>query len=305
MTCVIDFLNVGFGEATIIRYANGNQSFCLVVDGGDVNSNTNPRRISLAQYVREHNIEKIDVLVITHFHKDHIGGVYEVLGNVPIGKIKIHLMLPELILESRLIDYSTPMLASLSLYIQIVNRARELNISVDIVEKPTTFHEQELSYKLLMPDMSKLKQLRLELNELDMSYLVEQMERLNRIDRMLNSTAMAVIISFKDESIALLTSDVELDFWEPYQKELENIMVVQAPHHGDRHQISGEWLNSINPQAVIVSADDEGTYQLPHKEIEEMISEHCKAKLYYTEATTTTHRILRMDAEQCIVELIQ
>ncbi|GGG81926.1 ComEC/Rec2 family competence protein [Paenibacillus radicis (ex Gao et al. 2016)] len=307
MTCVIDFLNVGFGEATIIQYTYGDRSFCLVVDGGDVHAtaSANSRRCSLAQYIQEHHIEKIDVLVITHFHRDHIGGVYDILGHVPIGKIKIHLMLPEFILESGVLNDSTPMLASLSLYIQILNRAKELNIPIDRIEEPAAFYEQELTYKLLMPDRSKLEQLKLQLNDLDMSCLEEQLEPLNQIDRMLNSTAMAVLISYKGESIALITSDVALDFWEPYREEIENIAVVQAPHHGDRHQISGEWLSSINPQAVIVSADDEGTYQLPHKEIEAMIAEHSKAKLYYTEAAATTHRILRVDAEQCRVEFIQ
>lgn len=38
MKCVIDFLNVGFGEATVIRIIDGEQSSCLVVDGGDVDS---------------------------------------------------------------------------------------------------------------------------------------------------------------------------------------------------------------------------------------------------------------------------
>jgi len=304
MTCVIDFLNVGFGEATVIRYTYGDRSFCLVVDGGDVHASTNIRRCSLTQYIREQHIEKIDVLVLTHFHRDHIGGVHEIIGRVPIGEIKIHLTLPEFILETGMMDCSTPMLASLSLYIQILNIAKELNIPVDIVERSTAFYEQELTYKLLMPDMHKLEQLKLELNDLDMSCLKGQAESLNRIDRMLSSTAMAVIISYKGESVVLLTSDVSLDFWVPYCGELTNIAVVQAPHHGDRHRISGEWLSSINPQAVIVSADDRGTYQLPHKEIEAIISEHSNAQLYYTEAAATTHRILRVDAQQCSVEFI-
>jgi len=307
MTCVIDFLNVGFGEATIIRMTGDERSFILVVDSGDVNPRTNSRRCSLEQYVAEQAINRIDALVLTHFHKDHIGGVLAIMGKVPIEKIIVHVTLPQHILQSQWSDHSTPMLASLSLYKDILVNADKLAIPVQLVKEPYVLTEQGASFKLLMPNQAKLQLLLNELNELDLARLAEeqQQKRLKHIDHLLNETAMAVLIRYEGKSAALLTSDVALDFWQPYEQELEEVYVVQAPHHGDVHHISQQWLAKLSPKAVVISADDEGTYQLPHPQFEAKVREFSKADVYYTEAATTTHSIIRVDTNEWRLELIE
>ncbi|WP_442602428.1 ComEC/Rec2 family competence protein [Paenibacillus sp. KN14-4R] len=305
MKCIVDFLNVGFGQATVIRIIDNDRCFCLVVDAGDVNPNANPRRCSLRNYIQEHAIEKIDVLLLTHFHRDHIGGVLPIIGKVPIGQIILHVPLPEHILMSGLNDHSTPMLASLSLYKQIINQAKELDIPLNLIEQPYTIHEQGVEFNLLMPSDSRLQQLKNELDRLDLEQLDQQQERLQWIDLILNETALAVLIRYNESSVVLLTSDVALDFWELYTSQIKDVHIVQAPHHGDARHMSGPWLRNLSPKYVIVSADDEGTYQLPHPEINNLIREHTEAEIYYTEGPDTTHRIIRMDVNDWEVKLIK
>lgn len=305
MKCVIDFLNVGFGEATVIRIIDGEQSFCLVVDGGDVDSLKNSRRCSLEQYVREHAIEKIDVLILTHFHKDHIGGVLAMLGKLPIEQMLLHVILPIHIMQSDLDDHSTPMLASLSLYKMLLTKANRLGIPMRLIKERHTFNERGVSFSLLTPDQGKLQLLCDELDKLDMAQLDQQQQRLSHIDRLLNETALAVLIRHNGESAALLTSDVGLDFWEPYEGEIGRVRLLQAPHHGDAGCISQRLLKSLSPQMVVVSADDEGTYQLPQPEFEAFIREHSQAEVYYTEAEASTHRIIRIDINDWRLDLIR
>ena len=305
MKCIIDFLNVGFGEATVIRLIDRERSFCAVVDGGDVDPLSNPRRCSLEQYVDEQIIEKIDALIITHFHKDHIGGILAIMDKLPIMQVMLHVQLPAHIMQGSLNDHSTPMLASLTLYKQILDQAAKLAIPIKLVTEPYTIHEQELFIKLLMPDSTKLQLLQDELNKLDIMQPAQLKKRLSLIDRMLNETAMAVLIRCNGASAVLLTSDVGLEFWKPYEAELGQVHVLQAPHHGDIRSISQHWLHKLSPQIVIISADDEGTYQLPHPQFEALIREYSEADVYYTEANTTTHRIIRIDVNEWRLELVE
>lgn len=305
MRCVVDFLNVGFGEATVVRIVDAERSFFLVVDGGDVDPLTNPRRCSLEQYMKEQAIERIDLLIITHFHRDHIGGLLAVVGKLPIRQILLHILLPAHILQSGLDNVSTPLLASLTLYKELLNKANKLEIPIKLVEEPYTINEQGMSFKLLMPNSSRLQMLQDELDKLDIERLEQQQERLNDIDRLLNETALALLIRSAGKSAVLLTSDVGLDFWQPYMDEIGQVHVVQAPHHGDARHISEQWLGQLSPEIVIVSADDEGTYQLPQQQFEDMVRAHSQAEVYYTEAATTTHSIIRIDVNEWRLELVE
>ncbi|WP_128104027.1 ComEC/Rec2 family competence protein [Paenibacillus sp. DCT19] len=305
MKWVIDFLNVGFGEATIIRRMEEHCTYCLVVDGGDVNPMTNPRRCSLEQYLREYEIKKIDVLVLTHFHRDHIGGVLPILGHVAIEEVILHLPLPEHVQNSALNDYSTPILGSFTLYAAILNRIDELGIKKTEIVKRHTIVEQDMEFRILTPSQQKWTQLTEELDRLDFTQLDQQEERLTTIDRMLNHASLAILIKNKGNSVALLTSDVGLDYWEPYADEIGKLHTLQAPHHGDASHLSEENLRAWEPRTVIISADDQGTYQLPHAEMEPLIREHSDAQLYYTEALSTIHRMIRVDVTEGTVELIQ
>lgn len=299
MTCVIDFLNVGFGEATVIRTATEGRGYCVVVDAGDAGPAAHSRRCSLEAYIREQAIEKIDAMILTHFHKDHIGGALSIMGRVPIGQMMVHVPLPERLLNGGVNDHATPMLSSLSLYAAIWNRARELGIPLVRIEEPCTIGGQGVECKLLMPGKGKLLQLQAELDGLEPERLASQRERLDRIDRLLNDTALAVLIRSEGQPAALLTSDVGLDFWEPYEAEIGPVPVVQAPHHGDANRMSGDWLRRRSPRYIVVSADDEGTYGLPHRErIEQTVREHTEAELIYTEGPGTAHRLVRLDVTE-------
>lgn len=305
MNCIVDFLNVGFGEATVIRLQDGERRWCYVVDTGDVDPLHNARRCSTGQYVREHGIERIDGLILTHMHKDHIGGAISLIDSIPIGQLIVHVPLPESMLASGLNDHSSPIRASISLYVKVMNKVRERDIPLRIIEERYTLREQGLELELLVPNRERWRQVIAELNKLDVTRLDQQEERLLFIDRALNGTALATLVRMNGESVALLTSDVEPDFWVPYESELGHVRVLQAPHHGDARSLPAERIRQWSPHYVVVSADDQGTYGLPHREIEDVIREHSEAELYYTEGSETTHRIIRMDMQKRELILIE
>lgn len=86
---VLDFINVGNGDSTLVReIENGEQKFAMLVDCGhdslvrdDHPGELDPRsrRIYAGDFLKEQGIARLDKVLLTHFHRDHVGGLGRVL----------------------------------------------------------------------------------------------------------------------------------------------------------------------------------------------------------------------------------
>jgi len=86
---VLDFINVGNGDAALVReIEGGGQKFAMLVDCGhdslvrdDHPGELDPRsrRIYAGDFLKKQGIGRLDVLLATHFHRDHTGGLGRVL----------------------------------------------------------------------------------------------------------------------------------------------------------------------------------------------------------------------------------
>lgn len=65
-------LKADIGDAFIIEVKEGEESFTMVVDGG-------PRRSMRTVVPAIEALENIDMMVLTHYDSDHIGGILEYL----------------------------------------------------------------------------------------------------------------------------------------------------------------------------------------------------------------------------------
>lgn|GEM_PF-5514779 len=68
---VIDFLDVGYGDAIVVRFPEGGS---MMIDGGDPEHGP-----QVAARLRDLGIVRLDYVVISHFHKDHAGGLNAIL----------------------------------------------------------------------------------------------------------------------------------------------------------------------------------------------------------------------------------
>ena len=75
-TFTAHFIDVGQGDATLIE-ANGT---VILVDGGDASAN-------VEDYLQAQSIQDIDLLVATHPHADHIGGLIDVLADYNVAEV--------------------------------------------------------------------------------------------------------------------------------------------------------------------------------------------------------------------------
>lgn len=94
---VLDFINVGNGDSILIREIEaGKQKFAMLVDCGhdallrdDHPQKLDPRsrRIYAGDFLRKLGVTYLDILLITHFHRDHIGGLKRVLEAVTVDRL--------------------------------------------------------------------------------------------------------------------------------------------------------------------------------------------------------------------------
>ncbi len=75
---LIDFIDVGQADSILVR----NQDKIMLIDAG-----TNEAGEMVVKYLQNLGITKIDYLVGTHPHEDHIGGLDNVINNFDIGQI--------------------------------------------------------------------------------------------------------------------------------------------------------------------------------------------------------------------------
>lgn len=72
-------LNVGQGDCSCFIFPDGKS---MLVDAG-----TSKSKNAIIAFLKEHNIKKIDLLVATHPHADHIGSICAVIDKFEIGEI--------------------------------------------------------------------------------------------------------------------------------------------------------------------------------------------------------------------------
>lgn len=81
----VTFLDVGQGDAALVDLPDGR---LLAIDaGGAVGAGVDPGERAVVPLLRARRRERVDVLVLSHPHPDHYGGVPALLGAVEVGEI--------------------------------------------------------------------------------------------------------------------------------------------------------------------------------------------------------------------------
>jgi competence protein ComEC len=74
----VHFLDVGQGDSELLQFNGKN----VLIDAGD--QDFGPR---VTSYLRSHGVSSLDLVVATHPHEDHIGGLITILNDIPIKQV--------------------------------------------------------------------------------------------------------------------------------------------------------------------------------------------------------------------------
>ena len=286
---IVDFLNVGFGESIFIR-TTGVKPLHILVDGGDNRHEMfacHRNRIKLSDYLRVEGIRDIDLMILTHFHRDHIAGIHEAIHGLTVREAWVNYLIPCEFLGRKLDVDGSGISQSIDMYNDIFQGLERSGVRIrfvdEDVEHKTDIGGTTLRITGLTPGKKVLAKLS---RDMEMIYGTTdpdvRTEKLREVDRSLNQTCIVTKIDYLNAGI-LIASDVPLSFWERFSDtETLKAVILKAPHHGDIDCISNELIEAVGAKYLVISVDNEGTYDLPSPGTK-VLAESMGLKVVFTE----------------------
>ncbi|WP_415281414.1 ComEC/Rec2 family competence protein [Candidatus Nitrososphaera sp. FF02] len=219
-TLKIVFIDVGQGDSTLVIMPNGR---AMLVDGG-------PRDQSQAvlSAMQEHGVSELDVVVATHPHADHIGGLIGVIYNMPV---------------ERVIDSGQRHITQT--FGDYEQAAEARGIPIEAVREGQTINlDPSVSVLVLNPD--------------------DTVPVGAHDEDDFNNNSVAIRLDYGEFS-AMLPGDIEKETEGKIAMEKDlDVDVVLASHHGSGGSNTSVYLQDATPEVVVIYAGAGNPYGHPH-----------------------------------------
>jgi len=282
----IHFVNVGYGEAILVT----KRSFVMLIDGGTAREQEyrNPGCIRIDEYLRKIGISKVDVIIITHIHDDHIGGILNVLKNFPVSEVWVNVKpvgSPNGIVKKleNIVDGNPSGILfwnALKIYGELIQECE--NRGIPILEKGSIDGKIKLQddffVHLLSPNVGVQNETR---KNFDCLFVEEDIKKAEKIfynlDALANTTSISLRVT-SGKASALLTGD-KVDGWEEIYKNYGNSLksqILKVTHHGQMDGMPGAMLDVSQPEFFVICASIDRRYNSAHPAIIERANEYLK-----------------------------
>lgn len=234
----IHTIDVGQGDSILIIQKDQ----VMLIDCG-----TRAKGSTVVEYLKNLGITKIDILVGTHSHDDHMGGIAEVIRNFEIGT----LYAPDNSKESITTFW----------YMDFLDAVSEKNVNWVYPEVGTTFGLGDANVQIVAPNSKEYNNM--------------------------NNYSIALRITYGETDVLLMGDAETLSEEEIMNNGLYiDVDVLKLGHHGSSTSSSEKFLNATTPQYAIISAGKGNTYHHPIKSVMERL-EGMGIKVYRTDESGT------------------
>ena len=235
------YLDVGQGDSELIRLPNGEN---ILIDAG-----LSGGAQKLTSYLRQLGVSRIDYLIATHPHADHIGGMTQVIQDFEIGKVYL----------PRVADDQVPTTRT---YEKMLDAAAEKGLRLTQGKAGMTIVDEE---------------------DVRLEFLAPQKEDYDN----LNNYSIVAKLTFGERSF-LFTGDAEKESERETIEKYSDLHcdVLKVGHHGSNSSSTAVFLKEVAPEYGIISCGVGNDYGHPHSEVMKRL-EKAGVKVYRTDLQGT------------------
>lgn len=269
----ITVINVGYGDAILFQSTDGH---AVLLDGGSAlpqEFQNDPYRIPAAEYLKAIGVERLDAVIVSHIHEDHVCGLEAVFQQASVGKIFVPYPTAPFLTGRELqagdgAPRSVPLYtAALNAYGRILRKAVSRNIPVEQVRPGDTIQAAPgLRIRVLAPKPASIARY-MELVEKAYASQGDVTDLLQKLDATSNQTSL-LLRAEADGIVFLTAADSCPSQWDEVPKNLlEDANVLKLPHHGQRDAISEQFMRNMPLSYVITTASSDRRYNSANQEV--------------------------------------
>ncbi len=223
----IHFIDVGQGDCTLVECGGK----YLLIDAGE-----NGHETEVLNYLRTLNVDKLDYIIATHQHTDHIGGLPEVLEEFGADNI----------IMPRLTEEQTPTNSTYKAFLKAVQASGAKVISA----KPgASYSLADCEFEILGPVTDDCDD-------------INSMSAVTKIT--FGDTSFLVTgDAEKDEELEIIENGADLD-----------CDVLRVGHHGSSTSSCKDFLDAVTPEICVISCGADNDYGHPHDKVVNRIANY-------------------------------
>lgn len=236
---VAHFIDVGQGDSTFIELPDGRT---MLIDAGVTDTGD-----SIAQYIKDTGYDRIDFVVATHPHSDHIGGMRRVINQLDVGAV-----------------YMPKVSTDTYTYEKLLKAIKNKGLKVKTAKAGVNI-----------------------VNSTDPVFRVDIIAPVKTGYESLNDYSAVVKITYGDTAFLFMGDAEKLSESEILAKGTDvSADVIKIGHHGSSTSSSEEFVKAVGADIGIISCGKNNDYGHPHKEILSLYKK-TKTRLYRTDKLGT------------------
>jgi len=237
----VTFLDVGHGSSILIEFP-GNQKM-LVDGGGSFNSEFDLGERVVAPFLWDKKITCLDVVVLTHPHPDHIGGLPYILSRFKVKEVWLN----DQPIDSDASRHLEELIQQKKIPVVYPGAGWSRSISdvrIEVFHSPSAPSPRMKSPSLLWHNQ--------------------------------NNASLVLRLSYKNQHI-LLPADIEAKAERNLLSKRVSLKsdILQVPHHGSLSSSTIPFIEAIQPCYAVISGRSSPRLPLPHPEVIRRYQERC------------------------------
>lgn len=222
---IAHFIDVGQGDCIFLQLPNGKN---LLIDGGPEDEYFDAGKEVIMPYLNTCGVKELDAIVISHAHRDHIGGLPHIIKKIPVAAV-----------------YDSGYAYPSPVYEKLLKSINKRGVKYVVVrEKDKIVLDPAVEISVLSPP----------------KHLPWDDPNNNSV--VLKITYKKISFLFTGD----IEVDAEDFLIGRYKYDLES-NILKVPHHGSKTSSTDDFLEVVNPEVAVIQCGRSNRFRHPHPSV--------------------------------------